>query len=267
MQEDHDPKKKWNGIQVDGKPLSSYFEAEGEKENKQAITEEIKDKTKTKRRVYIREKHQTKKGRSGKMTTLPQEKLNQTNLENNLTKAKSFKEEIIYYLLSGQKFTATDLQTHYEKRGKRMGRQPIWNCLSNLMRTNLAQYVERKREKKNGNVQFRYWFNSEGVQLQPEGAFELSKHYIKGRGPGQVKGKKKKPGPKPKTTPAQRRAAKGSPVQREIDILKSNLDKVKEITSELMTKAGFGPELNTGADLNLNVTGKVDVVFSFKIGE
>jgi hypothetical protein len=255
VQKDDSDKSKWNGIHVDGQPLSQYFKKETETENKQAITEEIKDKTKKKRRVYIREKHQPKIERSGKMTTLPQDKLNETNLNSNLEKAKTFKQEIISYLLAGQKFTAVDIQAHYEKRGKRIGKQPIWNVLSNLMRTDLAQYVERKREKKNGNVQYRYWLSVEGLQLQPEGAFELSKHYIKGKEPQQPKPKKKKPGPKPKTaqSPDKRTTA---------NALQKGITNLKKTAAELMANAGI--DLSP-ADLNINVTGKVDIIFTFKM--
>jgi hypothetical protein len=255
---------KWNGIHVDGQPLSNYFKKETETQDKQSISEEIKDKTKKKRRVFIREKYQPQKERSGKMTTLPQDKLNEQNLHSNLEKAKSFKEEIISFLLAGQKFTAVDLQKHYSQMGKRIGRQPIWNCLSNLMRTDLAQYIERKREKLNGNVQYRYWLNDDGVQLQLEGALELSKHYIKGREPGATgKPKKKKPGPKPKTarTPAKRKPT--NVLDKEMVKLHKGIETLKKTTAELMTTAGIDADL---PDLNINVTGKVDVVFTFKVG-
>jgi hypothetical protein len=262
VQEDNSSKK-WNGIHVDGKPLSSYFEKETETQNKQAITEEIKDKTKKKRRVYIKEKHQPQKGKAGKMTILPQDKLNEKNLNSNLEKAKSFKEEIISFLLAGQKFTAVDLQKHYSQKGKRIGRQPIWNCLSNLMRTDLSQYIERKREKLNGNVQYRYWLNADGVQLQLEGALELSKHYIKGREPGASgKPKKKKPGPKPKTAPSPAKHSATNVLDKEMVKLHKGIETLKQTTAELMTTAGIDASI---PDLNINVTGKVDIVFTFKV--
>lgn len=248
--------KKWDGITVDGKPLNKFFKDEHAKDLPEVVDEEQKLKKTKKRRVYIRQKPSENK-RSSKMTVADQTKLNAENLKSNLAKTEALQKRILIYLLGGIDFNAEELQ-HWELKDydRKVAKQQIWSALSAINRTGIAQFIIRNREKYKGNVMFRYNMDEEGLQLEPEQAFALLKQVKP------PKSKKKPPTKKKKKTSAKGKTKK-SPQDYSEDGRTAKTPAAKRATGkdvEITIMDG------KPTDLNLNINGRVDVYFHFKLG-
>jgi len=233
-------KAKWDGITVDGKPLNAFFTNEAAKDLPAVIEDEQKLKKTKKRRVYIRQKPESENKRSNKMTTADQAELNSQNLASLLEQTEALGKRIVIYLLAGKDFTGQEYQEWQAKKGKALSKQTVWSLLSSICRSSLGEFISKKKEVYKGNKMFRYAMIPEGRILSPEQAFELLKQAPKPKSKKVVK----KKAPVKKSKPKKREPRK-SPDIGDVEI---------NIKDALQT------------DLNLNVNGRVDVYFHFKLG-
>jgi hypothetical protein len=232
--------KTWDGITVDGKPLNDFFTDQAVKDLPAVIEDEQKLKKNKKRRIYIRQKPDSEKQRRSKMTTADQATLNQQNLVSLLENTEAIAKRIVIYLLAGKDFTGQEFQEWQAKKGKMLSKQQVWSLLSSICRSGLGDFISRRKEVYKGNKMFRYALIPEGRILTPEQAFELLKQAPKPKSKKVVKKKAPVEKSKPK-----KREPRQSPDVGDVEI---------NIKDALQT------------DLNLNVNGRVDVYFHFKLG-
>lgn len=221
----------YKGITFKGHPLEEYIKNKNENELRREIIFDIESQ-KNKRRFFHRNvKYKEKKGRAERMTKLPQSQINKEYLQKFLEQANGLKNQIVCLLVSGDRYTAEAI---IEKLGKfrRYSKQQVWSIMSAIMRSDLADYIKRKKVDYGGIKQFEYWCNEEGCSLTPNEAYELSQ---------QKKG----------------RAKKQDPTDSKIQKTQT---KKKEVN--LPTAAQI-----LGQTLNIVVSGNVDITFKLKVGE
>jgi hypothetical protein len=243
---------KWEGLTIDGKPLNSYFQKDKDTEIASEVATDFGEQQKKKRRIFIRPKYEDKKERSGKMNLVNQVQINRENWKRYIEQATSLKDQIISYFLSGESFTAVSILERNILKDKQP-KSAIWNCLSNLMRTELGAYINRKKVSVQGNKMFEYWFDQDGLELTPTEAYQFSKKIIK-------KGKEPKKKKKKSVSVMGEEMIELKKYEEAIIKLKDQTNRLEKLQQKIESI-----QPNT-QNISIVVSGKIEHIFRLKLG-
>ena len=230
---------KFDGISFDGKSIEDFLTTENTKEIHKISQDKYYPKQ---RRSNL---HMETKEPHGDVHAATQTELNKANLEANLKKATTQNQKIIALLLGGGTVTSTIVAQH-------LNVSPSWcaNLLLKLYKSALGNFINRTGDAIHG---FSHKLTATGLNLTPARAFEL------------VKAKPIKHIKKPTTHKAW--AEPSEPFSFGMGAVKGMADAAEagyRVTASEFDTAIQEAVEEVGKKLNVNISGKVEVVFRWE---